>query len=264
LHDAGIPQIIPPINTTQGQPHQQIDNSTLIVYPFIDGEDGFHRNLSDNQWITLGQALRQVHELEIPLSIQNQVRRENYSSKWRDAVRSLDKHFEAAPIDNDIALKMIKFIQENRAVIHQLMDRVEHLSQIMVAQSSSFVLCHTDIHGGNVLIDKNDMLYIVDWDEPMMAPKERDLMFIGAGVANVWNKPQEEALFYQGYGKTKVNMTILAYYRHERIVEDIALYCQALLLTAAGGDNRKVMYQHFIDMFKPRGVIDIALHTEMK
>lgn len=32
---------------------------------------------------------------------------------------------------------------------------------------------------------------IVDWDEPIMAPKERDLMFIGGGVANVWNDPSE-------------------------------------------------------------------------
>ena len=30
-------------------------------------------------------------------------------------------------------------------------------------------------------------------------PKERDLMFIGGGVANVWNKPHEETLFYKGY-----------------------------------------------------------------
>ena len=34
-------------------------------------------------------------------------------------------------------------------------------------------------------------IYIVDWDEPIMAPKERDLMFIGGGVANVWNKPRK-------------------------------------------------------------------------
>ena len=72
-----------------------------------------------------------------------------------------------------------------------------------------------------------------------MAPKERDLMFIGGGVANVWNNPHEEEFFYKGYGKTKINRLILAYYRHERIVEDIAEYGQALLLTTAGGENGK-------------------------
>jgi len=113
-----------------------------------------------------------------------------------------------------------------------------------------------------VLIHENADIYIVDWDEPIMAPKERDLMFIGGGVGNVWNKPLEEKLFYKGYGKTEINPTNLAYYRHERIVEDIAIYSQELLLTTAGGKNRPEMYRHFIAMFEPQGVVDIAFKTD--
>ncbi len=86
-------------------------------------------------------------------------------------------------------------------------------------------------------------------------------MFIGGGVGNVWNKPHEEKLFYQGYGRTEIDLTILSYYRHERIVEDIAIYSQELLLTTAGGENRHKMYRHFIDMFAPQGVVEIAFKT---
>ena len=148
------------------------------------------------------------------------------------------------------------------AAIHRLVDRAEQLGQKIQEQSPKFVLCHSDIHGGNVLIDENDTIYIVDWDDPIMAPKERDLMFIGGGVANVWNNPHEEEFFYKGYGKTEINRTILAYYRHERIVEDIALYGQELLLTTAGGEDRPEMYKQFIAMFEPRGVVDIAFKTD--
>ena len=109
---------------------------------------------------------------------------------------------------------------------------------------------------------KSGTIYIVDWDEPIMAPKERDLMFIGGGVANVWNNPREEEFFYKGYGKININMAILAYYRHERIVEDIALYGQALLLTTAGGEERLEMYKQFMSMFEPNGVVDIAFKTD--
>lgn len=94
------------------------------------------------------------------------------------------------------------------------------------------------------------------------APKERDLMFIGGGIANVWNIPHEKKLFYQGYGTTEVNSTILAYYRHERIVEDVAEYGHALLLTTSGGEDRQKMYKHFIAMFEPNGVVDIAFKTD--
>ena len=153
-------------------------------------------------------------------------------------------------------------MKKHKIAICRLVDRAEHLAQRVQEQSPKFVLCHSDIHGGNVLIDGNDYLYIVDWDDPIMAPKERDLMFIGAGVANVWNKPHEEEFFYKGYGKTEVNKTLLAYYRHERIVEDIASYGQQLLLTTAGGHNRIEWYEQFIAQFAPQGVVEIALKTD--
>src|SRR5205085_10126041 len=134
----------------------------------------------------------------------------------------------------------------------------EQLGQKIQKHQTEFVLCHSDIHAGNVLIANDGTLYIVDWDQPIMAPKERDLMFIGGGVANVWNNPREEEFFYQGYGKTEIHKDILAYYRHERIVEDIAIYSQQLLFTADGGRDREIMYTHFIDMYESNGVVDIA------
>jgi len=263
LQDAGIKEIIPPIKTILGGSTQQIEDSTLIVYPFIDGQDGFKRNLTDHQWVKLGSALRKVHDLNLPPSIQKKVRTEVYSPKYREVVRSLYKHIEAEPTGDEAALKLWQFMKANILAIHRLVDRAEQLGSELQKQSDKFVLCHSDIHGGNVFLVGDDNIYIVDWDAPIMAPKERDLMFIGGGVANVWNEPDEAKLFYKGYGATVVNSAILSYYRHERIVEDIAEYGRTLLLTTSGRiEERLEMYKHFIDMFEPNGVVDIAFRTD--
>jgi spectinomycin phosphotransferase len=262
LHHAGIQHIIPPIKSIHDQLTQRLDDFTLIVYPFINGQDGFSRDLTDKQWLQLGETLKQIHHINAPSVIQTQIRQESYSPKWREAVRSLYIRIESEAIGDAITLQMRKFMRENLQIIHRLVNRAEALCHKLQNQTPQFVLCHSDIHGGNVLIDENDVIYIVDWDTPIMAPKERDLMFIGGGVANVWNKPHEEKLFYQGYGKTEINSIILAYYRHERIVEDIALYSQALLLTTTGGEDRPEMYKQFIAMFEPKGVIEIAFQTD--
>lgn len=262
LHHAGIQQIIAPVKTVLGRTSKHIDDFTLIVYPFVEGQDAFSCNLTKDQWVTLGKVLRQVHEFEVPQSIQGQIRREHYSSKWREAVRALYPHMERNPCGDETAVKLLTFMKEHKEEIHRLVDRAENLSKKIREQSPGYVLCHSDIHGGNVLIDGNSAIYIVDWDEPIMAPKERDLMFIGGGVANVWNDPQEEQFFYKGYGKTEVNRVILAYYRHERIVEDIAIYGQKLLLTTDGGKDRIEMYRQFIGMFESQGVVDIAFKTD--
>jgi len=53
--------------------------------------------------------------------------------------------------------------------IHRLVDRAEQLGKHIQDQLYEFVLCHSDIHGGNVLMDGNNIIYMVDWDDPMMA-----------------------------------------------------------------------------------------------
>jgi len=262
LHDAGIQQIIPPIKTNDGQPIQHVDDFTLIVSPFIEGQDGFIRDLTDDQWVTLGKVMRQIHEIDVPPLIQLMVRREDYSPKWREAVRSLYAHIESELSIDEISSKLMMFMKNQAAVIHRLVDRAEQLGKQIQDQLPEFVLCHSDIHGGNVLMDGSDSIYMVDWDDPIMAPKERDLMFIGGGVANIWNSSHEEKFFYNGYGKTEINMAILAYYRHERIVEDIAEYGQQLLLTSVGDQSRVESYKHFIAQFEPRGVVEIAFKTD--
>ncbi len=124
-----------PLKHLSGQSTQRIEDFTLIVYPFVKGQDGFSCNLTDNQWFNLGKALRQVHEIDVPPSIQNQLRREVYSPKWREAVRSLYVHIEAEPIGDEIALKLLKFMKENMPTIRRLVDRAEQLGQKLQDQS---------------------------------------------------------------------------------------------------------------------------------
>jgi spectinomycin phosphotransferase len=264
LQMSGIQQLIPPIKTVEGKQIQQVGNVTLIVYPFIEGQDGFSYSLSNEQWIALGRALKQVHKVVAPASLKARIRREEFSPKWQNVVRSLYTHTETIRTDDETASNLWKFLQENKSIIQQLVDRSEQLGQKACSRPLKLVLCHSDIHGGNVLIDGTEALYIIDWDDPILAPKERDLMFIGGGVGNVWNKPHEEKLFYQGYGETDIDWTILAYYRYERIVEDIAVYSQELLLKPMESNNRLEMYKQFMSMFETHGVVDIAFATDKR
>jgi len=160
LHEAGIQQIIPPIKTNNGQPIQYIDDFTLIVSPFIEGKDGFSRDLTDEQWVTLGKVMRQIHEIDLPPSVKLMVRRENYSPKWREAVRSLYASIESELCIDEISSQLMTFMKNQATVIHRLVDRAEQLGKQIQDQVPEFVLCHSDIHGGNVLIDGNNLIYI--------------------------------------------------------------------------------------------------------
>ena len=98
--------------------------------------------------------------------------------------------------------KLAAFLKGKRNEILDLVERAERCAQALQENPPAQVLCHSDLHAGNILIDGNDALYIVDWDDPIYAPKERDLMFPGGGQGfRGHTASQEEALFYQGYGQ---------------------------------------------------------------
>ncbi|HET6821601.1 MAG TPA: hypothetical protein VFH34_03070, partial [Anaerolineales bacterium] len=130
------------------------------------------------------------------------------------------------------------------------------------SQSLEFILCHTDIHGGNILISDSEELYIVDWDNPLLAPKERDLLFIGGGIDNIWKSEREEAVFYEGYGETEIDLKALAYYRYERVIEDLVVTCEQLLLSDEGGADRERSLGWFTSNFEPGATIEIAQKTD--
>lgn len=260
LHNAGIHQVIPTIKSTQGYLAQRLESYNMTVYPFIEGEDGFTRKLTDTQWHTLGKVMQQIHNIQIPSSLQNKIKKETFLFKWGNLARSLITHLNSRPEDNATIIALHTFMIKYQKGILQLIERAERLAAKHQNQLSSLVLCHSDIHAGNVLIDKNNNLFIVDWDEPILAPKERDLMFIGGGVANVWNNSEEEEIFYKGYGRTHIDMETLAYYRHARIVEDIVVLAQELLVVK-DKHTQRILYKHFTDQFEPEGVVDIAFRT---
>ena len=87
-------------------------------------------------------------------------------------------------------------------------------------------------------------------------------MFIGAGIGGAWNCADESPAFYRGYGPANVDAEAIAYYRCERIVEDVAVYCDRLLLP--GGDEgaeRARSLQRLVSAFRPHGVFEIAEKT---
>lgn len=258
LHDSGIKEIILPILTLEGKLYQQVNHFHVISSPFIPAPNGFIKNLTEKQWKQLGQALHQIHATFVPIQIKQQLRKENYSPKWREMVKSLYNKIGSDITDDKITSDFKSYLKQNLSIIHQLVETAEALSHKIRPNFDTYVLCHADIHAGNVLVAADESIYIIDWDEPILAPKERDLMFIGGGVGNVWNKSDEIHYFYQGYQKTNIDQTILSYYRCERIVEDIAQFAEALLARDQDIQSRLEMFGHFKSMFNPDGVVEIA------
>jgi len=168
------------------------------------------------------------------------------------------------PADDPLARRLAAFWRTRRDEIRTLVERSEQLGQMLrqrTGASDAFVLCHTDLHAGNVLLCADDELAIVDWDAPIFAPKERDLMFMGGGIGAIWDSVREEALFYQGYGATEIDPVALSYYRYERIVEDVAAYGEQIFEAQGSVEDREHGLLGTMGQFDPGRVVSIAHQT---
>jgi spectinomycin phosphotransferase len=258
LHEHGISQVISPLKAKNGRQWTQLEYFTGILYPFISGQNGFQKPLSDRQWAELGGALKHIHSIKLPPGLRREIPADTYSSGWREKVRHYLELAEQFSFDEPVAAKMAADLQQHKDEIRFVVERAGELGEILQSQILEQVLCHSDIHAGNLLLEANGALHIIDWDDPILAPKERDLMFIGGGIAGIWNSKREEALFYQGYGGVKINLTALTYYRYERIVTDMAEFCQHILSTTEGGADRERSLQKFNSIFLPGQLLEIA------
>jgi spectinomycin phosphotransferase len=262
LHQHGVKHVIPPIPTRTEGLWTALDGYTLAVFPFVEGVDGYEVDLGP-LWVDLGRALRAIHTLDLPADLASRVRRETYADTWREGVRGFLALAETQTFADPVSADLAALLRRNRSVIGTLVRRADALAARLRSRTLLFVLCHADIHAGNVLIDADRELHIVDWDTVTLAPKERDLMFPGAGLFGEWQPPErEEDWFYSGYGETAIDRDALAYYRCERVVQDIAEFCDQILHSAPDNPDRANGLRLLSGQFLPGAVVDLALNTE--
>lgn len=259
LADLGMKQVIAPIPTKTGELWANLASFKAMLYPYVDGHNGVDTKLSDDHWVQFGATIKKLHSADTPSSITNDVPKETFPSKWRETIKAFLKRIESEVFEEPVAVKMALFLKSKSSEILKFVERAEALAILLQKQPLDYVLCHADMHGWNLIVDKENALYIVDWDTLIFAPKERDLMFIGAGI---WDSgitaSEEESRFYKGYGQTEINHDLLAYYRFERIIQDIGDYCEYIFLSDEGGDDRVQCFEHLQPVFLPNGAIERA------
>ena len=237
-----------------------MDGFTLILYPLIDGGTGFETAMSDDQWTEYGAVLRQIHATRLVPPLVQQVPEETFLPQYGPVVRALMAHRNAE--SDGYARELSAFWQTRHDEILAIVGRAEALGRMLQQKPADLVVCHADIHRYNTLIDHSGKLHIIDWDETLLAPKERDLMFVVNGAATS-TRSHEEVLFFRGYGDCEVDALALAYYRYEWVVQEISDFGERIFSRGDLGASSKVdALQEFIQLFDAGDVVEAAYQAD--
>jgi len=107
--------------------------------------------------------------------------------------------------------------------------RVEALGRDLGSRRFPRVLCHGDIHAANVVAGHDGRIHMVDWDGPLLAPAERDLILIVGFTIVHTLTPAQEARFFDGYGPVALDPAAIAYFRYERFLQDLEACAEDVL-----------------------------------
>jgi spectinomycin phosphotransferase len=261
LKDHGIEQVIAPISTNQQKLIFELDGFALILYPFILGREAMQVGMSDSQWKEFGSTLRRIHDMHLPSDISQYVSRETFLPKWSGLSREMSKQVNTQNYDDPYQKELARFWKDNHETIETIVERAETIGVHLGQTHLDFVLCHADIHTANILITDEQDMFIVDWDDTLLAPKERDLMFVLGEDA----RTREEQMFFSGYGELEINQLVLAYYRYEWCVQEIGDFGTRVFLTRdAGEETQQHAVEGFIKLFSEGDVVEAAFNTPFK
>jgi spectinomycin phosphotransferase len=259
LHRHGVPHVLAPLPTNAGTLGVEVSNFGLMLYPMVDGGTGAEIGLAPDQWRQLGAAVKQIHTTALAPDLTRMVGRERFRPTRREVIADLEAVVATSARQDPVARKLAAFWRARRGVIDALVGRADAIGRQLEHSSAPRVLCHADLHTWNVLVDSAGRPWIVDWDEAILAPKERDLMFVVGGISRALVRPHDTECFLQGYGAAAIDRRLLAYYRCAWAVQDIAAFGEeALLMPGLGEVTRRAAMVGFMGLFEPGEIVDLA------
>lgn len=258
LLNCGINSVVAPIPVKSGGLYARIhanEDFALMLYPFLRGDSHWDMPLTAAQWRDWGRIMRSIHDASIPPELARYVPNEAFAQKWLEELERVEALQARGEYKGEAAEAVAQIWRENANVIDRCRSRYRALGARLADRSPEYVLCHADIHRANIIIDAAGAIRIVDWDETVLAPKERDLMFfIDDGLS-----ADATDAFLTGYGDATVDPLTLAYYKSDWVLQEFADYGERVFLTGESSAAELTLAQReFARLFERDDVIDRA------
>ena len=157
LCNHGIDFISRIVKTKNGDLSAHFNDAVLGIFDWIDGE---HIE-TDATKIPEYQMLAKVYTVP---SNEVHIFHEDFSGNCAD------KFFTQWNVLNDEQL--LALLEKNRDKIQHRAERLKHFAKICKGDTAGFFITHGDA-GGNLIVN-GDKYFIVDWDNSILAPPERD------------------------------------------------------------------------------------------
>jgi spectinomycin phosphotransferase len=266
LAASGLDGVLAPLRTRAGRLAADHLGRRLTVTPWAPGDPALDVGLSPRQWQAFGSLLGATHRTDVTGDLAAALPWDDLThAAITERVRATIARLAVAPADETTTAVWHEW-SEATDRIAALSHHTALLSAALRPTTHEHVVCHGDPHLGNLLADRNgmaDRVWLVDWDDAVLAPRECDLMFVLGGVlAFAPVGDADRVAFFAGYGDVTVDPRLVAYYLGTRALDDVAGWA------AQAADPHDAERDRALDIVRgilsPPGLVDVALSAVAK
>jgi spectinomycin phosphotransferase len=230
---AGIVNIAHPIPTSHGQMRVHIRDFQIALFDWISGRTAEEHKLTDTQLERLGELLAKIHQSktitgEYPV-------RENFAIPFKNRFLAIFDSMSKIPDKSTKYRTRLKlFLETHRQKFMRELETLEKLQRKVKAMRLEFVNCHGEPSPGNILSSNDGEIHLLDWDEPIFAPKEKDLLFFKDNVEPVMKG-------YSAFSRDAViDRDVLEFYGHMWNLGEIAYYGSKILFEDHSDEQNQI------------------------
>lgn len=186
----------------------------LIMYDFID-EAHPSEDFKNLNFYKLALIFIKLHS--IPIKKFSEVPKENFDIEYATGIQNLFHNNLKFDKYDQIMLQQLKHHQE---FLNKAIDTMLKIKNKIEDINLEFVLIHGDAHHYNILQTSTE-LFLIDWDNIILAPRERDL----------WHYYRYPALlknYHNLIPKYTLNHDLCIFYQIQRFLEDIRYYIEQM------------------------------------
>lgn len=208
-YEFGITQMPPPpLRGTTGAYINMLHDWTAVLVKYIEGTPAYQTALDETHQRLLGTLVARLHRCK--LHPRERPQPEDFSPRLAPMLRRILDEVQFS------TRKYAPFHLKLLGILHKLAEplaqklaefvRLQKLLQHDAGLHADFVLCHGNPSPGNVIITPDNNVFLINWDAPVFAPRERDLYFL-------LDKPAVMLAYQNGVGDYNLRQEVLNFYQ---------------------------------------------------
>ena len=230
-----------PIRTRAGYLQGAYSHYTTTLFTYIAGRTlEWEHPCPAEHLLTLARMVGRIHAATPELGVEH-THVERFDPPFRPLLPGCLRDLAlvgdgARPSQAELRDLLLPRIGEMQA----LLTRLSELEREIELREHEMVLCHTDLHGANLMLGDDGELYILDWENAMIAPREHDLFtFWNDDLRGVAHPRFEGFLtaYQETAGPVVPDLDLMQYYRIRRNLEDMTAFMMTILYEDDGAES---------------------------